>query len=204
MYDYFKGIVTYVCPYYIVIEVADVGYQLNVANPYFFSPSDKKKITLFVHQVIREDSNALYGFSTLEEKQLFLQLLKVSGIGPKSALAILASNDSEGFIQAIESENLTYLTKFPGVGKKTAQQIVLDLKGKIEVVSNESTSDKGISNRNPSSNVALDEALEALLALGYKEKEIQRIEKQLANSDIQSTDVFIREGLKLLTKTTKR
>lgn len=204
MYEYFKGIVTYVCPYYIVLECGDIGYQLNVANPYFFSSLNEQEMTVYVHQVIREDSNALYGFSTLEEKQLFLQLLKVSGIGPKSALAILASNDSEGFIRAIESEDLTYLTKFPGVGKKTAQQIILDLKGKLSFLSPEESNTDVTSAESSLLTSGLEEAMEALLSLGYKEKELKRIEKILIQTDYETTDVYIREGLKLLTKSTKR
>ncbi|MGC3438144.1 Holliday junction branch migration protein RuvA, partial [Enterococcus faecium] len=85
---------------------------------------------IYVHQVIREVAHLLYGFDSLEDKQLFLRLVSVSGIGPKSALAIMASEDHSGLIQAVESCDVTYLTKFPGVGKKTAQQMILDLKGK--------------------------------------------------------------------------
>lgn len=131
MYEYLKGIVTFINPYYIVVENQGIGYQIALGNPYRYSSKLNQEIMIYLHQVIREDTHSLYGFGTLEEKQLFLKLVSVSGIGPKSALAIMASDDHAGLIQAMETGDVTYLTKFPGVGKKTAQQMILDLKGKL-------------------------------------------------------------------------
>lgn len=132
MYEYIIGKVTFVSPYYIVVETNGIGYQISVDNPYRYSGKMDTDIKLYLHQVVREDAQLLFGFGSLEEKQLFLKLISVSGIGPKSGLAIMASvADHGGLINAIEGEDVTYLTKFPGVGKKTAQQMILDLKRKI-------------------------------------------------------------------------
>ena len=131
MYEYFKGILSKITAKYIVVEVGQIGYILHVANPYAYSGQLNQEIQVFVHQVIREDAQLLYGFGTEDEKQLFLNLISVSGIGPVSALAIIAADDNAGLVQAIEQKNITYLTKFPKIGKKTAQQMVLDLEGKV-------------------------------------------------------------------------
>ena len=137
MYEYIKGKVVAVHPAYIVLEIANIGYQISMGNPYRYSSYLEQEVTVYTHLAIREDAHTLYGFSRLEEKLLFLKLLSVSGIGPKSALAIMANDDHEGLIFAVEHDDVTYLTKFPGVGKKTAQQMILDLKGKVGDLSGE-------------------------------------------------------------------
>ncbi|WP_430598859.1 Holliday junction DNA helicase RuvA [Enterococcus sp. DIV0808] len=199
MYEYLTGVVTFINPYYLVIETNGIGYQIALGNPYRYSSKLNKEIKLYVHQVIREDAHLLYGFDSLEEKQLFLRLVSVSGIGPKSALAIMASDDHSGLIQAVETGDVTYLTKFPGVGKKTAQQMILDLKGKFGELSidtpfnlfDESTAQDA---------TALSEAMEALSALGYSDKEVKRVEKQLKEVENFTTDEYLRQALKLMMK----
>ncbi|EPI5830623.1 Holliday junction branch migration protein RuvA [Enterococcus hirae] len=199
MYEYLTGVVTFINPYYLVIETNGIGYQITLGNPYRYSSKLNKEIKLYVHQVIREDAHLLYGFDSLEEKQLFLRLVSVSGIGPKSALAIMASDDHSGLIQAVETGDVTYLTKFPGVGKKTAQQMILDLKGKFGELSidtpfnlfDESTAQDA---------TALSEAMEALSALGYSDKEVKRVEKQLKEVENLTTDEYLRQALKLMMK----
>lgn len=115
MFEYFKGYLAEIFPTYVVLEVNHIGYQLFVANPFRFDNVLKTETKFYVHQVIREDAHTLYGFQTIEEKQLFLKLISVSGIGPKSALSILASEDSIGLVHAIENSDVAYLTKFPGL-----------------------------------------------------------------------------------------
>ena len=158
-----------------------------------------KEVKIYVHQVIREDAHLLYGFGSLEEKQLFLRLVSVSGIGPKSALAIMASDDHSGLIHAVESGDVTYLTKFPGVGKKTAQQMILDLKGKFGELSIE-TPFNLFDETALQDATALSEAMEALSALGYSEREVKRVEKQLKEVENQTTDEYLRQALKLMMK----
>ncbi|MBO0476539.1 Holliday junction branch migration protein RuvA [Vagococcus sp. DIV0080] len=204
MYEYIKGIVTFVSPYYMVVETNKIGYQIAVANPFKYSAYLNKEVTVYLHQVIREDAHVLYGFSNLEEKQLFLKIISVSGIGPKSGMAIMALDDHAGLVTAIESEDAKYLTKFPGVGKKTAQQMILDLKGKLgelEIAGEPkgvvATQDDLFSTVDDSS---LNEAIEALKALGYSEREIKRIKKELEVMTGRATDEILRQGLKLLMK----
>lgn len=196
MYEYIIGKLTEIHPAYIVVETNGVGYQIAAGNPYQYSSQVNQEVKIFVHQVIREDAHTLYGFNTLEEKNLFLRLISVSGIGPKSGLAIMANEDHEGLIAAIESSNITFLTKFPGVGKKTAQQLILDLQGKLgEVPTAKQTTTQSL----PDSS-ALDESMEALQALGYTDKEIKKVYKILKQEETMTTDEYLRMALKVMMK----
>lgn len=195
MYEYLNGELAHILPTAIVIDVHGVGYQVVFANPYRLQDSLKKQIKVLVQQVVREDSITLYGFISSEERELFQRLISVSGIGPKSAMSILANDDTEGFVNAVESGNVTYLTKFPGVGKKTAQQIILDLKGKFEALPEETT--KAVVSTNQAT---LEEAKEALLGLGYSAKEITKIWKSLETAAPSSTQEALKVAFKLLMK----
>ena len=195
MYEYLNGELAHILPTAIVDDVYGVGYQVVFANPYRLQDSLKKQIKVLVQQVVREDSITLYGFISSEERELFQRLISVSGIGPKSAISILANDDTEGFVNAVESGNVTYLTKFPGVGKKTAQQIILDLKGKFEAVPEETT--KAVVSTNQAT---LEEAKEALLGLGYSAKEITKIWKSLEAAAPSTTQEALKVAFKLLMK----
>ena len=195
MYEYLNGELAHILPTAIVVDVHGVGYQVVFANPYRLQDSLKKQIKVLVQQVVREDSITLYGFISSEERELFQRLISVSGIGPKSAMSILANDDTEGFVNAVESGNVTYLTKFPGVGKKTAQQIILDLKGKFEVLPEEAT--KAVVSTNQAT---LEEAKEALLGLGYSTKEITKIWKSLEAAAPSTTQEALKVAFKLLMK----
>ena len=195
MYEYLNGELAHILPTAIVVDVHGVGYQVVFANPYRLQDSLKKQIKVLVQQVVREDSITLYGFISNEERELFQRLISVSGIGPKSAMSILANDDTEGFVNAVESGNVTYLTKFPGVGKKTAQQIILDLKGKFEAVPEETT--KAVVSTNQAT---LEEAKEALLGLGYSAKEITKIWNSLEAAAPSTTQEALKVAFKLLMK----
>jgi len=201
MYEYLKGKIEEITPYCVTVEVSGVGFRLSTPNPYSFAEKVGESIKIYVHQVIREDAHTLYGFQTKTEKALFLKLISVSGIGPKSALAILASEDYAGIIQAISQSDAKYLIKFPGVGKKTAQQMILDLQGKLEELTedfapNIDTAATITSTSKVSKELA--EALEALSALGYASKDIKKIEKELSKVTYETTDQYLRQALKLL------
>ena len=195
MYEYLNGELAHILPTAIVVDVHGVGYQVVFANPYRLQDSLKKQIKVLVQQVVREDSITLYGFISSEERELFQRLISVSGIGPKSAMSILANDDTEGFVNAVESGNVTYLTKFPGVGKKTAQQIIVDLKGKFEALPEETT--KAVVSTNQAT---LEEAKEALLGLGYSAKEITKIWKSLEAAAPSTTQEALKVAFKLLMK----
>ena len=197
MYEYFKGIISKITAKYIVLEVNSIGYILHVANPYAYSGRLHKEAKVYVHQVVREDAELLYGFAIEEEKQLFLSLISVSGIGPVSALAIIAADDNAGLVQAIEQKNITYLTKFPKIGKKTAQQMVLDLEGKVAVAGDELLAKAAVQASNE--NQELEEAMEAMLALGYKAAELKKI-KKFFEGTTDTAENYIKSALKMLVK----
>ena len=197
MYEYIKGILTKITAKYIVVETAGIGYLLHVANPYAYSGKMNQEVHVYLHQVVREDTHLLYGFATEEEKQLFLNLISVSGIGPVSALAIIAADDNAGLVQAIESKNITYLTKFPKIGKKTAQQMVLDLEGKINLDLEDAPAQTKA--KVTEENQALEEAMEAMLALGYKATELKKIKKFFEGTS-DTAENYIKSALKMLVK----
>ena len=197
MYEYFKGILSKITAKYIVVEVGQIGYILHVANPYAYSGQVNQEIQVFVHQVVREDAQLLYGFRTEDEKQLFLNLISVSGIGPVSALAIIAADDNAGLVQAIEQKNITYLTKFPKIGKKTAQQMVLDLEGKVVVAGDDLPAKVAV--QASAENQELEEAMEAMLALGYKAAELKKIKKFFEGTN-DTAENYIKSALKMLVK----
>lgn len=196
MYEYFKGILSKITAKYIVVEVGQIGHILHVANPYAYSGQLNQEIQVFVHQVIREDAQLLYGFGTEDEKQLFLNLISVSGIGPVSALAIIAADDNAGLVQAIEQKNITYLTKFPKIGKKTAQQMVLDLEGKVVATGAPAESKVSVQTAD---NQELEEAMEAMLALGYRAAELKKI-KKFFEGTTDTAENYIKSALKMLVK----
>lgn len=193
MYEYLAGIITKIKPDYVVIDVNGVGYKVYSPTP--FAYQEKQKTRVYIEQIVRDTGITLFGFQTEEDKGLFLKLLSVSGIGPKSALAIMASENSNSLAEAIEQGEVKYLTRFPGVGKKTASQIVLDLKGKLGdyVQRVDQLPDQEISPE-------LNDALLALLALGYTKKEVDRITPLLAKEQATTADQYIKKGLALLLK----
>lgn len=193
MFEYFRGILKAIYPTYIVLEVNNIGYQLSIANPFRLQTQLKNTVKLFIHQVIREDSHTLYAFESIEEKLLFLKLISVSGIGPKSALSILASEDSIGLVEAIENSNIEYLIKFPGVGKKTASQIILDLKGKLNFNTN-------TLNDTSMLNSIIEDTKLALSGLGYSEKEIKKVIPLLEKESPKDTSSALSISFKLLLK----
>ncbi len=202
MYDYLKGHVTRITPEYIALEVNGIGWQLYTPNPFAFRVNNLEQ-QIYVHMHVREDAQLLFGFTSLDQRELFRKLILVSGIGPKGALAILASGNPTHVIQAIEMEDEAYLIKFPGVGKKTARQMILDLKGKLgsllETVELPSAEDElplfGINQTEQE----LNEAMLALTALGYSERELTKIRPQLEDDDrLESTEHYMKKALQLL------
>lgn len=191
-----------VTPYYVVLEVAGVGYQVQVANPYRYQEDAEHEVKLFIYQAVRENEITLFGFYDHDEKRLFEKLIGVSGIGPKSALAILANNDHAGLINAVGADDVAYLTKFPGVGKKTAQQIILDLKGKLDDLNSPEMAlgQQSLNFIPENASQSLKESLAALSALGYSQREIKAITPQLNEFQADTTDAYLREGLRLLMK----
>ena len=185
MYDYIIGKITYIKNNAVVVDNSGIGYLVYVSNPYSFEINNEYKV--FIYQHITEDENTLYGFKTIEEKDLFLKLVSVKGLGCKMALPILAVGEINGIMDAIERENILYLKKFPKIGDKLARQMILDLKGKLEFIG------VGISDDQINTE---DELKEVLLGLGYKEKEIIPV---LAKVDTSlPIEGQVKDALKLL------
>ena len=199
MYEYIRGTVQEVTPSYLVLDNQGIGYHIFIANPFRLSTLKNQEATVYIYQGVTQDSIRLYGFINKEEKELFLKLIGVSGIGPKSALAILAAEDHVGLVNAVENNDVKYLQKFPGVGKKTAAQIVLDLQGKLSELSPEVIEAFGGDQAvGESQNTELEEALEALKVLGYTQRDIKKVEPKLEAMEPVSADDYIREALKHL------
>lgn len=183
MYGYINGIVKEIESNYIILDNNGIGYLIYTSNPYSFEIGNEYKI--YIYQNVKEDEISLYGFKEKEEKDLFLRLIDVKGLGPKMALPIIATGSINGIIDAIERENILYLKKFPKIGDKVARQIILDLKGKLV-------------SSNAVDQIKNDELKEALLALGYKNVDINKTIPKI-NKDLKIEDQ-IKEALKLLLK----
>ena len=199
MYAYIKGHLSQLFPTHIVVETSNgIGYEIQTPNSYRFQKYLNQECKVFTSLIVREDAQLLYGFISEEEKEMFLSLIKVTGIGPKSALAILATSTPNEVKRAIENENDTYLTKFPGIGKKTARQIVLDLKGKVKITEETSETLLQVEGQVEENDNIIKEALLALAALGYSKRELSKVEKVLNKTSIHSVDEAVKIGLKRL------
>lgn len=183
MYSYIKGIVTLIESNYIVLDNNGIGYLIYTPNPYSFKENEETLV--WIYQNIREDEMTLYGFKAKEEKDLFLKLIEVKGLGCKMALPMLATGSISGIVDAIERENILYLKKFPKIGDKVAKQIILDLKGKLN-------------NNITISKDSNEEVIEALKGLGYKQADIVKVLPKVNSNE--TLEQQIKEALKLLLK----
>jgi len=184
MYNYLNGKIEYQTSNGIVIDINGIGYFVYVPNPYSYELGEVYRV--FVYNHIREDEYSLYGFKTLEEKELFMKLINVKGMGPKVASGIFATGSIKGVVDAINKENLLYLTKFPKIGEKLAKQVILDLKGKLDFDIEDATDNN------------TEELISVLENLGYKTGEIKKIVSQVDAS--KSLEEQVKEALKLLLK----
>ena len=182
MYAFIIGKISNIETNYIVLENNGIGYIIYVSNPYSYKIGEETKI--YTYEYVREDEHTLYGFKNQEEKNLFLKLIGVKGLGCKMAIPMFATGSIDGIIDAIERENILYLKKFPKIGDKGARQIILDLKGSLAKT-------EEVNNNN-------DELIEALKTLGYKQPDIKKIIPSIDSS--LSIENQIKEALKLLLK----
>lgn len=184
MYSYIKGFVTEIGINNIVVEASGIGFLIYVPNPFCYEVNKEYKV--YVYNKIGEDEYSLYGFKEKEEYELFLKLISVKGLGPKLALPILATGSISGIVDAINRENILYLTKFPKIGEKLARQIILDLKGKIDIDVTEVEDD------------STEDLMDTLNALGYKTAEIKKVINNVDHS--KSLEEQVKEALRLLLK----
>ncbi len=184
MYSYINGKVVKISSNSIVLDNNGIGYYILTPNPYVFHEGES--YTIYIYQHVREGELSLYGFKTQEEKDLFLRLIDVKGLGPKMTLPMLATGSVNGIIDAIERENVLYLKKFPKIGDKIAKQIILDLKGKLATNVEESIIDTS------------DELVDVLKGLGYKLSDINKVVIKVNKNN--SIEEQIKEALKLFLK----
>lgn len=185
------GILAEKAPPQVLVDISGIGYEVDVPMSSFFNlPGLGEKVTLLTHFVVREDAQLLYGFLTHEERATFRQLIRISGIGPRTALSILSGLSVGELSQAVAQQQAGRLVKVPGIGKKTAERLLLELKGKL-----------GPDLALPGATVASDaqaDIVQALMALGYNEKEAAAALKALP-PDIAVAD-GIKQALKALSK----
>ena len=187
-----QGILVSVHPPRLLVDCQGVGYEIDVPMSTLYQlPETNQKITLLTHFQVREDAQQLFGFATETEREAFRQLIKISGVGSRTALAVLSGMSVNELAQAIAMQEAGRLTQVPGIGKKTAERLCLELKGKL-------APDLGITGGKPQAIEASSEVLQALLALGYSEKEAHLALKQIP-PDASVSD-GIRMGLKYLSK----
>lgn len=179
-------------PPQITVEAGGVGYEVEVPMSTFYGlPATGERITLLTHLVVREDAHLLYGFATESERRAFRQLLKISGVGARTALAVLSGMSVAELVEAVAAQESGRLVKIPGIGRKTAERLLLELKGKLagETVA-------GIAVNRPAPGTG--DVVNALLALGYSDKEAAQAVKQLPEG--LSLSDGIRQALRLLSK----
>lgn len=178
-------------PPQIVVDVGGVGYELDVPMSTLYQlPATGAAVTLYTHLAVREDAHQLYGFATDEERRVFRQLLRISGVGARTALSVLSGLSVAELHQAVSAQDTARFTRIPGIGKKTAERLLLELKDRLELASVAVASRDGGGDANDIGN--------ALLALGYNDKEIAWAVKQLPAES--SVTEGIRQALKLLSK----
>ena len=183
MYNYIEGKISSIESNSITLDNNGIGYCIYTPNPYSFE--ENKEYRVYIYQYIREDEISLYGFKNIEEKELFLKLISVKGLGPKMALPIIAMGSINGISDAINRENILYLKKFPKIGDKLAKQMILDLKGKLSITG------EVILDTN-------DELIEVLKGLGYKDKDIKGVIPKV-NKELKIEDQ-IKDALRLLVR----
>ncbi len=177
----------------LVIEVGGVGYECEAPMSTFYHlPALGSEVTLRTHLVVREDAHLLFAFATEDERRLFRGLLKVSGIGPKIALAILSGTSVADFLRVIEAEDVDQLVRVPGVGRKTAERLIIEMRDRVKDFGGVHL---GLARPTDEPRSAKQEASSALVALGYKPAEISRL-LATASEDVISTEELIRHALK--------
>jgi Holliday junction DNA helicase RuvA len=182
-----EGLITHKSPPNLLLEVAGVGYEVEAPMSTFLElPAAGARVRLLTHLVVREDAHILYGFSTNEERSLFRALLKVSGVGPRIALALLSGVTVPAFARCVREKDLSTLTRIPGIGRKIAERLIVEMRdridGTVELVSGPGQSSSG----------AQGEAWSALVALGYKPPEATRM---LNGAGSGTTEELIRRAL---------
>jgi holliday junction DNA helicase RuvA len=199
MIGFLKGRLALKQPPTMVVDVNGVGYELEAPMSTFYGlPAAGEPVALYTHLVVREDAHILFGFGTDGERRLFRGLLKVSGVGPKIALGILSGASVDDFLRIIEAQDVAMLTRIPGIGRKTAERVIIEMRDSAQKLA---LPNSGIGNASDSAGAlsAQSEAFGALIALGYKPPEATRLLKAADEPGLSTTEI-IRRALKSAVK----
>jgi len=196
MIGFLKGRLAMKQPPTLMLDVNGVGYELEAPMSTFYGlPSTGEPVALFTHLVVRADAHILFGFGTDGERRLFRGLLKVSGVGPKIALGVLSGASVEDFLRIVEAEDAAMLQRIPGIGRKTAERIIIEMRDSVQKLSS-----PVLAGLNPgAAQSAQSEAFSALIALGYKPPEVTRLLKSADEPGLSTTEI-IRRALKSAVK----
>ena len=196
MIGFLKGRLAMKQPPTLMLDVNGVGYELEAPMSTFYGlPSTGEPVALFTHLVVRADAHILFGFGTDGERRLFRGLLKVSGVGPKIALGVLSGASVEDFLRIVEAEDVAMLQRIPGIGRKTAERIIIEMRDSVQKLSS-----PVLAGLNPgAAQSAQSEAFSALIALGYKPPEVTRLLKSADEPGLSTTEI-IRRALKSAVK----
>lgn len=193
-----QGIILEKQPPQLILNVQGVGYEIDAPMSTFYRlPETGKEITLFTHLVVREDAHQLYGFFSREERTLFRTLLKVNGVGPRLGLTILSSIEPNEFVRCVLHNDTASLTCLPGIGKKTAERLIIEMRDKLNdwqptALPNREASAKMISGDNAARNQTVQDAVSALIALGYKPQEASRAVSKVDDGSVSSEEIIRR------------
>lgn len=193
MYEYISGKLTEITPAYAVVENTGIGYIINISLNTYSKINGSDNCLLYLHHVVREDAQLFFGFSSRQERELFRQLISVSGVGPNTARMMLSSLSAEEIQRAIMSANILLLKGIKGIGQKTAERIIVDLRDKIAKVGGQEEIFKGVHN------TMREEALSALLMLGFARNVSEKaLEKLLSEKAGMSAEELVKQALKQL------
>lgn len=201
MIGYLRGIIKVKSPPIVILEAGGIGYEVEAPMSTFYDlPDIEKETTLHTHFVVREDAQLLYGFGKLRDRDLFRHVLKVNGVGPRMGLAILSAMTTEDFLACVRGDDVASLTRIPGVGKKTAERLIIDLRDRLEgfeAASAGSAADESAPDAGGLPANASRDAISALEALGYKPAEATKTVRAVKGKNL-GTEALIREALKML------
>jgi Holliday junction DNA helicase RuvA len=190
MIGFLRGILAHKAPPLLLLDVHGVGYEIEAPMTTFYNlPAVGSEVKLHTHLVVREDAHSLFGFSSEADRTLFRSLIKVSGVGPKLALTLLSGLSAEQFQRAIRENDAHALVRLPGVGKKTAERLIIEMRDRLPEFGGEAPFDMGIS-LNPAGNSPKQEAISALCALGYKPQDAAKMVQNIGSEDKRCEDII--------------
>lgn len=199
MIDYIKGELTELTPAIAVVEAAGVGYAMNISLNTFTAIQGKKEVKLYVHEAIREDAHVLFGFAAKKEREMFLLLITVSGVGPNTARMVLSSMSPAELCNSISTGNERMIKTIKGIGLKTAQRIIVDLRDKIVTLGITQEIPAGGSIEQPVNNQVKDEAMSALTMLGFSPAPSQKVVvKILQDNPAMPVELVVKMALKMI------